>query len=202
MNALLIFSHQLFKIKMEPKYTLEYSRSIYNRTLDWYKSAETKAQIILTLNGVFIGFIGSNVFLNQDNLISRGSIGQINLLIIMVMLVSIVGSIIFALLCVKSRFSKLDLEKNSKRNTKGEIEYDKNLFFFFDHLRRLDPKLVIDQIKDFKYDDEINVLISGLIILSKNVRRKHRYVNISFMLFGLGLIMFTISLGIFIMKNN
>src|SRR4051812_28210859 len=32
----------------------EYARRVYDRVMDWYKVAETKAQLVLTVNGVFI----------------------------------------------------------------------------------------------------------------------------------------------------
>src|SRR5690349_193365 len=32
----------------------EFARRVYDRAMDWYKVAESKAQLILTVNGVFI----------------------------------------------------------------------------------------------------------------------------------------------------
>lgn len=32
---------------------LAYSRSVYSSMIDWYKLADTKAQLLLTLNGIY-----------------------------------------------------------------------------------------------------------------------------------------------------
>ena len=41
---------------------LEYARRLYDNVLDWYKNADTKAQVVLAINGGFITFVGSSVF--------------------------------------------------------------------------------------------------------------------------------------------
>ena len=37
-----------------PTAGVEYARRMYDRVIDWYKVAESKAQLILTVNGVFV----------------------------------------------------------------------------------------------------------------------------------------------------
>jgi hypothetical protein len=44
---------------VDTKPSLEYSRSLYDECVDWYRNADTKAHILLTLLGVSIGFFTS-----------------------------------------------------------------------------------------------------------------------------------------------
>jgi hypothetical protein len=59
----------------DPKASLNYSRRLYSNVVDWYKNAETKAQILLSLDGIFVSvLVGSllrdpatmNPILNQS----------------------------------------------------------------------------------------------------------------------------------------
>jgi hypothetical protein len=44
--------------------SLEYSRRLYDNIVDWYKSAELKAQVVLSLAGVFTSFLIASIFAN------------------------------------------------------------------------------------------------------------------------------------------
>ena len=45
----------------EVEWSLEYARRLYDRVLAWYESAERKAQLILTLDGLFLSFLTSSL---------------------------------------------------------------------------------------------------------------------------------------------
>lgn len=174
---------------------LTFSRNIYERALDWYKSAESKAQIVLTLNGVFISFLGGNIFLHDETKDSLADLGIGTFVVIGLMLVGLVSSIVFALICLKSRFGKTKIEQLTERDAKGNIiKYDHSIIFFFDHLRQLKPDIVAKQVNGLKEKDEIEILSRSVVILSQNVKEKHRSVNMSFMMFGFSLIMFAVAL--------
>jgi hypothetical protein len=83
---------------------LDYSRRLYERVIDWYKNADSKAQIILTLDGAFLTFITSSIFKNPDEL---SKITQrftfYTWLFLILMCLCLVGSIIIALMCLWSR---------------------------------------------------------------------------------------------------
>jgi hypothetical protein len=45
---------------------LDYSRDLYKLILDWYKNADSKAQVLLTLDGVFLTFLTTSIFTNPE----------------------------------------------------------------------------------------------------------------------------------------
>jgi hypothetical protein len=49
-------------------HALDYSRRVYERTLEWYKNADAKAQVILTLDGAFSTFLTTSIFKAPDDL--------------------------------------------------------------------------------------------------------------------------------------
>ena len=47
---------------------LEYSRRLYDDVLDWYKSADSKAQVVLAIDTAFLAFLTSAIFSEPDKL--------------------------------------------------------------------------------------------------------------------------------------
>lgn len=171
-------------------YQLEYARKLFDVAMNWYKSAEIKAQIILTLNGGFLALLGSDLFFGKE-LNASVNFTPIMQLLFAIFLASLAASILFALLCVKSRFSKLDVEANTLRDDKGrKTGYKPEITYFFDYLRQLDPNLLYQQLRQFTKEDETRLMIDQAIGLSKNVKTKHRFVNYSFLFFGASLIIY------------
>lgn len=177
------------------KHALGFLRHRFDSTQNWYKSAETKAQLVLTLNGVFIGFIGKNVFLNEKTTELLQTISFSAQAVVGIMLMCIAASIIFALLCVRTRFVKLDLQKYAQYDEKGNVEkYDERFIFFFGFLGQMKSDVLIKQLEKFGPSEEFKILAHNIVIFSKNVAAKHRMVNISFLLFGCSLILFIVSI--------
>jgi len=53
--------------------SLDYSRFLYEDVKDWYKNADMKAQILLTLMGAFVTFLASSIFVKADDLAASPS---------------------------------------------------------------------------------------------------------------------------------
>jgi hypothetical protein len=80
---------------------LEYARRIFDSVLDWYKNADTKAQIILTINGVFLAFLTGSIFKKQDDIGPMFSrFGGETWLLLGLMCVALTGSILSAIVCL------------------------------------------------------------------------------------------------------
>ena len=47
---------------------LEYTRRVYESVLGWYKSADSKAQVILAIDGAFVAFLTGTIFVKPDDL--------------------------------------------------------------------------------------------------------------------------------------
>lgn len=47
---------------------LEYAQRLYESVLDWYNSADSKAQVVLAIDAGFLAFLTSTVFSEPDKL--------------------------------------------------------------------------------------------------------------------------------------
>ena len=83
---------------------LAYSNLLFANIVDWYRNADSKAQIILTLDGALIAFLTTSIFRKPGELseITR-SLTLRTWLLLTAMCVCLVGSIISALMCLWSR---------------------------------------------------------------------------------------------------
>jgi hypothetical protein len=175
--------------------TLEYSQNLYERVIDWYKNADAKAQIILTLNGVFVAFLTSSIFKNPDE-VSRivFKFGGLTWLCLALMSVCVVGSVICALACLWSRIAfsaerdEMILKEMANLDKTGE--YSPNLMLFFKTIQMLEAEKFQTQLTKIDEDFEIKALGSQIYLLSKRVYAKHIMVNYGFALFGGALIFF------------
>lgn len=167
--------------------TLDFSRRLYERTIDWYKNADSKAQIILTLNGALIAFLTSNIFKNPDDIFKLiNKFGGLTWLFLLLMCVCLVGSILSAFLCLRSRLgSSAEIER-----LKNSAEYSPNEMLFFGTITHLDRDKFQAQLKDIGEDSEIEGLAAQIYLLSKNVSAKHIWVNRGFAFVGGALIFF------------
>jgi hypothetical protein len=50
---------------------LAFSRSVYSSMIDWYKVADTKGQLLLTLNGIYITVLSSVAIASPHTLVNR-----------------------------------------------------------------------------------------------------------------------------------
>lgn len=175
--------------------SLDYARRLFERIIDWYKTADSKAQIILTLDGAFLTFLTTSVFKNPDEL-SR-IIQRFNFftwLFLALMCVCLIASIISALMCLWSRvwlFSKRDaVLVKEKTRLKDAEKYSPNVMLFFKTISWLDHDKFQSQLADVDEKFEIKALASQSYLLSKRVNAKHFFVNLGFVLSGASLIFF------------
>lgn len=167
--------------------TLDFSRRLYERTIDWYKNADSKAQIILTLNGALIAFLTSGIFKKPAEIFEITSkFGGLTWLFLLLMCVCLGGSILSAFLCLRSRLGTLaEIEK-----LRNSAEYSPNEMLFFGTIAHLDPDRFQSQLKDIGEDFELEGLAAQIYLLSKNVSAKHIWVNRGFASVGGALICF------------
>jgi len=92
-----------------PDEALEYSRRLYGNVLDWYESADRKAQLVLTLDGVFVTFASTSLASKASEL-SRtvSTFGPETWVLLGAALVSLVLSLLSCLLCLMSRHTTDD----------------------------------------------------------------------------------------------
>ena len=178
---------------------LEYARRLYDNVLDWYKNADTKAQVVLAINGGFITFVGSSVFKKAEEVRSvTDSFDYVTWIILALMISSLIGSIGAAIYCLWSRiYSKKKLHKIIKDALKKYSptdqepdRYPPSISCFFQFLERLEKEKLRETLQSVDSKFEIKALTNQIHILSRNVKKKHFAVNIGFMLVATTLIMF------------
>ena len=178
---------------------LEYTRNLHKLVLNWYGNADTKAQILLTIDGAFLAFLTSSIFAKPAELsliIDKFRVETWTFLGLMS--ICLVGSIMSALNCLRSRtysaralqamFDQLKEEK--KFNLNNADTYGPEVMGFFQVISKLNEGQFVKKLSALDRDFIINVLGSQIRIISGNVYEKHHWVNIGFFLAGLTLVLF------------
>src|SRR5258706_3848944 len=87
-----------------PSTGTDYSRRLFENILDWYKSADAKAQIILTLDGVFLSFLTGTLFSKRAEIYQvLHFFKPITWVFLRLMCLFISASIVSAIWCLWSR---------------------------------------------------------------------------------------------------
>lgn len=172
----------------------EFVRGVYESAVYWYTSAESKAQLIITLDGIFLAFVGSGL-VGSKELIEKLYWLSASLLLLMVLSVGI--SIYFGIRCVWSRiYQPEELRKYFKKegvNVDDYKTYKPTVCWFFQMVSKLKEEEFTKRMKEVSPSFEVEALTSQAFILSGNVLKKHRYVNYSFFFVGSTLFFFVLS---------
>lgn len=175
---------------------VEYTRRIYDSNMDWYKNADTKAEIILSLDGIFLAFVISSIFMKQGDLLEiLESFTVWTWLFFGLMFMALAGSILCAIACLWSRIPLTKRRRDqylAKRNIRVDKQdtYLPEVTFFFQKISWLNSdlyqKLLLSTNKRF----EIEALATDVHVLAGNVVKKHRLVDFGFFLTGISLLLF------------
>jgi hypothetical protein len=178
---------------------LAYSQLVFANVFDWYKSADAKAQIILTLDGALVAFLTTSVFKNPADLseIAHKFTAWTWVLLIS-MCLCLAGSIMSALACLWSRVFLLAerdtvLVEEKKRIKEGPAKYSPNVMLFFKTICWLEHDKFQEQLGTTDAAFHIKAFASQAYLLSKRVYAKHMWVNAGFVLAGVSLILFLAS---------
>jgi hypothetical protein len=167
----------------------EYARRLFSLIIDWYKTADLKAQIILGANGTFLTVLAGLILVSGKEL--RGildSFGVETWAFLSVMALSLFGSFVSAVACLYSRTMRdAEVEEIFKKHRVDVADaetYDPAVMWFFQLIARLEEepfesalKLVVS-----KPELEVEALADECILLSRNVVRKHHWINVGFVL--------------------
>jgi hypothetical protein len=178
---------------------VNYAQNLFATTIDWYKSADLKAQIILTLDGALIAFLTSSLFKTPSEVsqLTQHLTGR-TWFLLMAMCVCLFGSIVSALMCLWSRIflggkgdSVLELEK--KQINESGKPYSPNVMLFFRTISWLDHDRFQEQLVSTDAAFHIRALASQSYLLSRRVYVKHMLVNAGFVLSGASFLLFLAS---------
>jgi hypothetical protein len=155
----------------------EYVRRVYDRAIDWYKVAEAKAQLLLTVNGVLVtvvfGIISGRVAGGRSARVP----GIETWFFLFAAISSLIGAVACAAACMWSMhgkdktFALLGVDRNDPASYRPEV------LWYFGHLARLEigPAAALISQADRKF--EIVTLSYNVVHIAPIILRKHRLVN-------------------------
>mgnify|MGYP001053772750 CR=1 FL=1 len=192
-------------IKEQRESSLEYSRFLYDDVKDWYKNADTKAQILLTLMGVFVTFLTSSIFVKADDL---SKITRCMTPIIWIVLVTMVGTVTLAVISgLACLWSLIPLHRYAWKEPEY-VELDNGeqssisgrQVGFFATLITLNKKRFQSHLQQIKPEDEVEIRLVQTYYFSRNVYKKHFFLDIGFVLAFMSLLLFLLAGTLYIKK--
>lgn len=183
----------------DPSVARAYAELVFLNVIDWYKNADAKAQIILTLDGALIAFLTTSIFKNpaELSLITR-SMSQFTWLLLIGMCVCLVISIVSALSCLWSRITLIGkrdsvLAVEKKRIDAGAKDYRAPVMLYFKTLNWLAHDDFQERLRTTDIAFHTDALASQAFLLSGRVYRKHMLVNAGFVFTGASFLLFLAS---------
>lgn len=174
---------------------LEYARSLFGNVTAWYENADRKAQVLLGIDGAFLAFLTSSVFAKPDEVTRLVKAFKADTWILLsLMCVALTASIISAIACLWSRvYRRRQLDEwwqRLKIETPKPESYAPEVMWFFQMIARLDKDGFRERLQAADPQFETRALASQIFELSRNVLRKHHWLNWGFTLAGASLILF------------
>lgn len=181
--------------------SLEYTRRLYQNVLGWYENADSKAQVVLAIDGGLVAFISTTVFSKPDDIKEIvTALPDITWVLLAFMVVSLMISMGASIFCLWARIysaKHLQIIINAsieKAKVKQKVLEDKRyppaIVCFFQFIERLDKEKFRETLCSVNFEYEIKALASQIHILSGNVRKKHYAVNIGFIFAAAALVSF------------
>lgn len=174
---------------------LAYTRRVYDAAFAWYGNADTKAQVILTLDGAFLAFLTSAVFMDPTALAAiLARFNVLTWLLLVLMCATLAASILSAVACLHSRLDSemaIDAMLRSAGVDPARADtYAPQAMYFFQPISRLDATQLAKALSAVDTDFEIRALAHETRALSTNVRTKHRWINRGFAFAAASLLLF------------
>lgn len=151
---------------VDPGENLAFLRAVHEEVLAWYRSAESKGQILLSIDGVIVTVLAGLVFGDPTGAGARAEVftGPTWALLGTAGF-ALLGSLLSAVMCLRSR-----LRGTPEQAGAGWV-------WWFGGLARMDPARAGDMLLAADRRFECEALASQLPVLSRNVLAKHRWVN-------------------------
>lgn len=167
----------------------EYVRRVYERAMDWYKVAESKAQLILTVNGVLVTLAFGTAAGHTDGRELGKAAGVETWCCFMVVIGALLGAVVCAAACMWSRhgsnykgtFALLGVDPEDPSSYRPEV------LWYFGDLAHLQMGPAAAMIGRADRNFEITSLSYNVVHLARIVLRKHRFVNAGWALTALGI---------------
>ena len=165
-----------------PPGALTYSRGVYAATLDWYKVADSKGQLLLTLNGVYITVLSSVLIASSQNLLKRhASLPSATWFLLAAAAIAAAISILWAIACLRSQLSNTRLDEPGSPFTEpdeqGGTRYRPAAMHWFGTIARLDRGIGLKMLQSADETFELSAVTEDIFFLAEKVLAKHRSAN-------------------------
>ncbi len=182
---------------------LEYMRRLHADVMDWYYKADTKAQVILTLDAAFLTFVATSILQDEQIVIQ---LPWFTLVLLFGMALSLVISIYSAIACIWSRIHSRDYLRRVMKDTGVDLSdfstYSPHISWFFQFVSALEVDEFEKRMQSIDVAFEINALAYQTHILSGNVCKKHQHVNRGFLFAAIALFLLISSVLSFVLHGR
>jgi len=191
----------------------EYAQRLYANHLEWYRVAEHKAELVLTVDGIFLSLLSASLTLEAGKLraVVR-EFGTETWVALGLMGIALLGSLASAVICLLSRHSTgVRVGGASQESTRGRLANVRRALggismshpigarlgpaniWFFEHIAAHaaeDPDGFLDHAKRVSRRVELEAMLHQVLVLSGNVKAKHVWANRAFVLTAITLASF------------
>jgi hypothetical protein len=174
--------------------SLAYVRRVYANVFEWYRIADSKAQLLLTIDGIFITVLATNAFSKPQEAVERTDrFGWETWMLFGLTGLAVVASVCCAAMCLRSRLSNSQIDKHIRDYFVGVKPSDPGTYtskvsFWFGTLAVLKEEGVEAVLRGADAEFEVDALTSQVWHLSRNVLSKHRWVNRGWLLAAASLV--------------
>jgi hypothetical protein len=170
----------------------EYLRDLGSDLRYWYQAAETKAQVVLSVNGLFVTFLTASALASKADVVqATAAFGAETWAFLAGMSLCMTLAILSAVACLASR--GLGRRKLQRLLSDYAVDPDKadtyapemTVFFYF--LSALKAAPFIERLRTADQDFIMRALSSDILDFAPYVVAKHRWVNQAFIMTGMTL---------------
>lgn len=170
-----------------------YLRSVYADIFEWYKIADAKSQLILTLDGALITIATGLVLASPGQLAAQEKrFGWETWVFLAISSLALTMSVVCAVVCLYSRLDNASLRTLRRNNVdrENEVTYVPAIAYWFETIAKLNRQKAINYLMTAprKSEFEIEALANEVVAFSHNVLDKHRWANRAWLLTSVSLI--------------
>ena len=182
-----------------PDEALEYARRLYSSVRDWYETADRKAQLVLTLDGVFVTFVSTSLAAKATELSQTVStFGPETWVLLGAALASLVLSLFSCLVCLVSRHTEAntsflhllfqDLTADPNPPEPGQLDTGPENLWYYELILKIGKSQFLEAAGGATSHLETKVLLRQVWRLGGIVRGKYIWVNRAFSFTALTLV--------------
>jgi len=170
-----------------------YLRSVYADVFEWYKIADVKSQLVLTLDGALITVATGLVLASPGQLAAQEKrFGWETWMFLAISSLALTMSVVCAVKCLYSRLDNAGQRtlRRHKVDPENEATYVPAIAYWFGAIAKLNRQTAVNYLKTAPRmsEFEIEALANEIVAFSHNVLDKHRWANRAWLLTSVSLI--------------